>query len=429
MRLRRGGSFNASKIFEVDMPKLIRIFFLCGLLAFGLTLSACGEDDVVPVNSNATFGAEEAAVIMAGNATDAVSGGSPAKVAKAESHNVFGVGFVYVSPIEQMGWTYEHDRARRALDELEGVVTTYVENESTGPDAERAMQSMASKGYKLVVGTSVGYDASVLKVAAEYPEVKFLSCAGTETTPNVSSFYGRMYEARYLTGMVAGAMTKTQSIGYVAAFPLPEVIMGINAFTLGVRAVNPSAEVRVVWTRDWYNPAEETNAVEFLVNSAKADVIAQHTNSSAPQEAAERLGVYSIGSNSDMSAVAPKAHLVAAVWNWTPFYTDVVQKLQRGEWSEVSYWGGLAEGVVDISAFSSAVPLEVQEQVSARKAEIADGRYAIFKGPIYDEKGDLRVPEGEILSDDSLLKMDWFLNGVLVMYDFENQKGEEKNKD
>ena len=410
------------------MSKFIRILSLCALLAIGLTLSACGEDDVVPVNSNASFGAEEAAAIKAGNATGGISEGSPAKAATEESRNIFGVGFVYVSPVDQMGWTYEHDRARRALDELEGVVTTYVENESTGPDAERAMQSMASKGYKLIVATSVGYGASVLKVAAEYPEVKFLYCAGAETTPNVSSFYGRMYEARYLTGMVAGAMTKTQSIGYVAAFPIPEVIGGIDAFTLGVKAVNPSAEVRVVWTRDWYNPEEETNAVEFLVNSVKVDVIAQHTNSTAPQVAAERLGVYSIGHNSDMSAAAPTAHLVASIWNWAPFYSDVVKKLEHGEWSEFSYLGGLADGVVDISAFSSAVPLEVQEQVNARKAEIADGRLSIFKGPIYDDKGELRVPEGEVLSDENLRTLDWFVNGVLVMHDFKGQTEEEQNQ-
>jgi Uncharacterized ABC-type transport system, periplasmic component/surface lipoprotein len=407
------------------MPKFIKFLSLNVLLAFGLMFSACGGDDVETVSNNATLGAEEAAAISLDNATASVTENLSANATSSEVREVLGIGFVYVSPIEQMGWTYEHNQARLALDKLEGVVSTYVENESTGPDAERVMQSMASKGYDLIIATSVGYGDSVLKVAAEYPEVKFLHCAGTTTAPNVSTYFGRMYEARYLTGMVAGAMTKNKSIGYVAAFPLPEVIRGINAFTLGVREVNPDAEVRVVWTREWYNPVEEANAVEFLVNTAAVDVVAQHTDSKAPQETAEKLGIYSIGYHSDMSAVAPTAHLVAAVWHWEPFYIDVVEKLKQGEWNEVDYWGGLGDGIVNISPFAAAVPQDVQDRVAARKNEIAEGQYIVFQGPLYDYNGELRIPEGEIIADQDLRLMDWFVNGVLVMADAETQQPEE----
>lgn len=407
------------------MPRFIKLLFLSILMVFSLFLSACGDDDVGGVTTTKTNGTEENLANTMDNAPPIPAEEIIEEVAVAEpdaNKEVLGVGFVYVAPIEQTGWTFEHNQARLALDKLDGVITTYVENESTGPDAERAMQSMASKGYDLIIATSLGYEKTVLSVAAEYPEVKFLHCSGSSRTPNVSTYFGRMYEARYLIGMVAGAMSTTNSIGYVAAFPVPEVIRGINAFTLGVKESNPSAEVRVVWTRDWYNPLEEEKAVDFLVSTADVDVVAQHTDSIAPHEAAERLGIYSVGYHSDMSKISPKAHLVSAVWEFEPFYTDIVEKLKQGVWEEFDYWKGLDSGIVDISEFAPVVPQSVQDRVNAKKAEIVDGSFVIFRGPIYDQNGEMHIAEGESPDDQELLQMDWFVNGVLIPADMENME-------
>jgi len=322
------------------------------------------------------------------------------------------VGFVYVSPIGDAGWSYAHDQGRKVVEALPDVKTSYVEAVPEGPDSERVMLNMARKGFDLIFATSYGYMDPMLKVAKQFPKTVFMHCSGFKTAENMGNYFGRIYQARYLSGMTAGAMTKTNVLGYVAAFPIPEVIRGINAFALGVRAVNPKAQVRVVWTKTWYDPATEKEAAKSLLDVG-ADVITQHQDSPSAQEAAQEKGVYSVGYNSDMSGFAPKAHLTAPIWNWGPYYVKTVEKVKQGTWKSESVWPGLEYGIVDLSAFGPMVPKAVQDRVLARKAEIKAGTFKVFAGPVKDQKGGVRIPPGETPPDKDLLGMTWFVEGVV----------------
>ncbi len=322
------------------------------------------------------------------------------------------VGFVYVSPIGDAGWSYAHDLGRQAIEAMDGVKTSFVEAVPEGPDSERVMLNMARKGYDIVFAASFGYMDPMLKVAKQFPKVVFMHCSGFKMAENMGNYFGRMYQARYLSGIVAGGMTKSNTIGYVAAFPIPEVIRGINAFTLGVQSVNPKATVRVVWTKTWYDPATEKEAAKSLLDVG-ADVIAQHQDSPGPQEAAQEKGVYSIGYNSDMTVLAPKSHLTAPIWNWAPYYKSVIKSVKNGTWKAESAWPGLAEGIVDLSPFNDMVPQELQNKVAAAKASIISGNLKVFAGPIKDQKGTVRIAAGTMLSDKELLGMTWFVHGVV----------------
>lgn len=332
--------------------------------------------------------------------------------AKAGEDKKLQIGLVYISPVGDAGWSYSHDQGRKALEEAGGVTTSYVESVPEGPDSERVILNMARKGYDIIFTTSFGYMDPTIKVASQYPDITFLHCSGYKTAPNVSNYFGRMYQARYLTGMVAGAMTKNNILGYVGAFPIPEVIRGINAFTLSARAVNPNAQVRVVWTKTWYDPATEKEAAKSLLDVG-ADVIAQHQDSPGPQEAAQERGVYSVGYHTDMSAFAPKAHLTSAVWNWKDFYLDVVKQVRAGTWKSGSYWPGIESGVVDIAPYGEMVPQDVRARVDAAKADIKSGKLKVFTGPVKDQKGAVRVAEGAVPTDQDLLGMTWFVEGVI----------------
>lgn len=322
------------------------------------------------------------------------------------------VGFIYVSPVGDAGWSYAHDQGRKALDKLDGVSTAFVEAVSEGPDSERVMTNMARKGYGVIFATSYGYMDPMLKVAKQFPNTIFMHCSGYKTAPNMGNYFGRMYEARYLSGLVAGAMTKKNILGYVAAFPIPEVIRGINAFTLGVRAANPKAEVRVVWTKTWYDPATEKEAAKSLLDVG-ADVIAQHQDSPGPQEAAQERGVYSVGYNSDMSAFAPKAHLTAPIWNWAPFYVKTVKSVQNGTWKSASVWPGIKDGIVDLAPFGPMVPAKVQKMTLTQKSAMINGTLRVFTGPIKDQSGTVRIAAGQVPPDGDLLGMNWFVEGVI----------------
>ena len=322
------------------------------------------------------------------------------------------VGFIYVSPIGDAGWSFAHDQGRLAVEEMTDVTTSYVEAVAEGPDAERVMLNMARKGYKVIFATSFGYMDPMLKVAKQFPDVVFEHCSGFKLAANMGNYFGRMYQARYLSGMVAGAMTQSNILGYVAAFPIPEVIRGINAFTLGAQEVNPKAQVRVVWTKTWYDPATEKEAAKSLLDVG-ADVIAQHQDSPGPQEAAQDKGVYSIGYNTDMSMFAPKAHLTAPVWNWAPFYTQTVDQVRSGSWKSASVWWGMKEGMVDLAPFGPMVPEDVRAKVNAKKAAIIDGSATLFAGPVKDQGGNIQVPEGKVATDEELLNMKYFVQGVL----------------
>ncbi|MFQ5913818.1 MAG: BMP family ABC transporter substrate-binding protein [Nitrospinota bacterium] len=324
--------------------------------------------------------------------------------------------FVYVSPVGDAGWTLAHDNARKALEKaLPYVKTAFTEAVPEGAEAERVINQYVRKGYNLIFTTSFGYMDPTINVAKRSPNVVFMHCSGFKTAKNVGTYFGRMYQPRYLAGIVAGKMTKSNIIGYVAAHPIPEVIRGINAFTLGVRSVNPWAKVHVVWTQTWYDPAKEREAGESLLD-INADVIAQHQDTPAPQQAAEKRGRYSIGYNSDMSSFAPKAHLTAPVWNWAVVYKKVAQEVHKGTWKSYQYWGGLKEGVVDIAPFGKMVPNSVRDLVIDAKVNLTRGVYDVFDvahhGPIKDQSGKVRLASGR-MSDKDMLSMNYFVEGVV----------------
>ncbi len=345
-------------------------------------------------------------------ATVLTTGLFAASALAADSPREMKVGFIYVSPVGDEGYSYAHDLGRKALEELPGVTTSYVESVPEGPDAERVILKMAREGYDIIFGTSFGYMDPMMKVAKKFPKTTFMHCSGYKSAPNMSNYFGRIYQARYLTGLVAGSMTKKNAIGYVAAFPIPEVIRGINAFTLGVRTVNPEAEVRVVWTKSWYDPAMEKEAAKSLLDVG-VDVIAQHQDSAGPQEAAQERGALSVGYNTDMSPMAPKSHMTSAVWVWSDMYKKVVEQVRAGTWKNGSYWYGMADGVVDIAPYGPMVPQNVRDLTDKAKADIKSGKLVVFTGPIKDQKGTVRVPEGAVPSDKELLSMDWFVEGVV----------------
>ena len=322
------------------------------------------------------------------------------------------VGFIYPSKVGDAGWTYAHDVARQRLDDEPGIATLFVENVHPGGHAERAMANLIEKGCAIIVVASFDFEEDTLRVAKKFPNTIFLQCAGRKTAPNVSIFFGRMYQARYLTGMVAGSMTKTGVIGYVAAMPIPEVIRGINAFALGARSVNPKAQIRVVWTREWYDPVGEKEAAKSLIGMG-ADIIAQHQDSPGALELARDRGVYSIGNNVNMARFAPGLHLASAVWNWKPFYEDAVDRARKGAWKPSAVWLGMETGAVDISPFGSMVPQDVRGAVLSKREDIVAGRFQIFAGPLTDQQGAVRVPVGTNLTDKDLQEMDWFVQGIV----------------
>lgn len=322
------------------------------------------------------------------------------------------VGFVYNSPVSEGGWVYAHDMGRRAVATLQGAQTAFVDSVPEGPDSERVIRAMAAQGYDLIFTTSYGYMEPTLKVAKDFPGTVFMHCSGFKTAKNVGNYFGRIYQARYLTGIVAGGMTKSKVLGYVAAFPIPEVIRGINAFTLGALSVNPAITVRVAWTKSWYNPAMEKKAAQSLLDQG-VDIITQHQDSPETQRMAQDRGVYSIGYNSDMSRYAPKAHLTAAIWNWGPLYRRLAEEVATGTWRSSSQWLGLESGVVGIAPFGPMVPSDLRHLVERAKDDIIAGRIAVFTGPIKDQQGEVRIPSGQVASDHDLRSMTWFVKGVV----------------
>ena len=326
---------------------------------------------------------------------------------------VLDVAFVYVGPIGDHGWSFTHDRGRLYVEDVFGdaIRTAYIENVAEGAEAETAIRGYARRGFDLIFTTSFGFMDPTIKVAAEYPGAIFMHCSGYKTADNVGTYFGRMYEPRFLSGMMAGAMTESDILGYVAAFPIPEVVRGINAFALGVNYVNPKAKVHVIWTNTWFDPGIEREAAISLLDLG-ADVIAQHQDTPAPQQAAEERGAYCVGYHSDMSAFAPNAYLGGPVWNWGPYYEEVIRNVMLGEWESEEFWGGMETGTVDILV-ADLVPVGVRKLVEVMEAAIASGDFHPFVGPVYDQDGVLRITEGEVPTDGELLSMDWFVNNVV----------------
>ena len=336
---------------------------------------------------------------------------TPAEPAEEAAEEAVKVGFVFVGPIGDGGWTYAHNEGRLYLEEQLGVETMYKESVPEGPEVEKVMKDMIDQGAKVIFATSFGYMDYVEKVAAEFPDVTFLHCSGYKSAENMNNYFGRIYQARYLSGIVAGLKTETDQIGYVAAFEIPEVIRGINAFTLGVQSVNPDAVVAVRWTHTWYDPAKEKEAAKALLDEG-ADVIAQHQDTAGPQQAAEERGAFSVGYNTDMKDMAPKAYMTAPIWNWGPYYVEQVEKVMNGEWTSENYWGGMEDDIVKLADLTENAPADAGAAVEEMAAKIVDGSFKVFEGPLYDQEGTLKVEDGSAMSDGDMLSMDWFVKGV-----------------
>lgn len=382
------------------------------ILVLALVAAQCGVATPPPPAATQAPPAEEPTAVEPA-ATEAAPEEGAAETAPA-SGEPFRVAFVYVAPIGDLGWTWAHDQGRLAVEDEFGdaVETAYVENVPEGPEAERVIRDFAQKGFDLVITTSFGYMDPTVTVAQEFPDTWFVHVSGFKTADNLSTVFGRMEQARYLSGLVAGAATESNIVGYVAAFPIPEVIRGINSFTLGVREVNPEAEVRVVWTNTWFGPPEEKEAAEALLAEG-ADVIAQHQDTTEPQKAAADAGAVSIGYDSDMSTFVGDTVLTSPVWNWGPKYIDIINRIMDGTYSTESYYGGMDEGIVDIAPLSARVPDDVRALVEEQKELIVSGQWDVFCGPVTGANGNAVVPEGNCLTDEELLSMDYFVEGVV----------------
>ena len=344
--------------------------------------------------------------------TPAPSTPKPATPTPAPAPEKLKVAFVYVAPIGDLGWTWAHDQGRLMLEEELGVETAFIENVPEGPDAERVIRDFAQKGYDVVFATSFGFMDPMLTVAQEFPDKYFEHCSGYKTADNMSTYFGRMYQPRFLSGLVAGKATNSNKIGYVAAFPIPEVIRGINAFALGVRATNPEATVHVVWTQTWFDPVKEKEAAVALLDEG-CDVIAQHQDTTEPQKAAQERGAVSIGYDSDMAQFVGDTVLTSPVWNWGPYYINRVQAMLDGDWTTGQYWGGMKDGIVDLAPLSPQVPDDVKALVEEWKQSILSGEWDVFCGPIKGQEGKLAIPPGECMSDGDMLGMSWFVQGVV----------------
>ena len=324
------------------------------------------------------------------------------------------VAFAYVGPVGDGGWTFAHDNARKALEKEFGdkIVTTFVEKVPEAADAERVFRDLISQKNTLIFGTTFGYMEPMLKVAAEAKDVKFEHATGYKTAANMRTYDSRTYEGAYLAGVIAGGMTKTNTLGVVGSIPIPEVIRNINSFTLGAQSVNPAIKTKVVWINEWFNPPKETEAAQALLDGG-ADVLFQNTDSSAVLQAAGKAGKYAFGWDSDMSAYAPKAHLASAVINWAPYYIKATREVLEGTWKGgTSSWWGVKEGAIDLVSISDVVPAELKTKVAAVKAGLKDGSFAIWKGPIVGQDGKEMLASGAVADDKFLGGLKFFVKGV-----------------
>lgn len=364
------------------------------LLASPLPLAACGDK-----GETAPAGAAKPAAAPA----DAAAAEGPLKVA-----------FVYISPVSEEGWSSRHDQARRELEAHFGdkIQVKAIDNVPDNADAERVLRDLCEQGYKLIFATSFGYMNGAHKVAKDFPDVKFEHCTGFKTAENIGVYAGRFYEGRYLAGMIAAAATKTNNLGYVAAFPIPEVLQGINAFTMGARAVNPNAQVRVVWTSSWYDPGKESDAVGSL-KGQNCDVVTHHTDSAAVALAAEKAKIRVVAYNTSMPKAAPTMQLAASVPVWTPFYIERVNQVMAGTWKAENTWGGIADGMVDLIAVADDVPADAKAKMEEVRQKLLKREWNVFTGPIVTNEGREVCAAGKTLTDADLLSMNYLVDGVV----------------
>ena len=342
-----------------------------------------------------------AAGLMLSFAVTAVSGADKMKV-----------GFIYVGPVGDHGWTYQHDQGRLAVEAALGdkVETVYVENVAEGPDAERAITRLARDGAALIFTTSFGYMDPTNKVAKNFPDVKFEHATGYKQADNVATYSARFYEGRYVIGQIAAKMSKSGVAGYVASFPIPEVVRGINAFMLGAQSINPDFKVKVVWVNSWFDPGKEADAAKVMIGQG-ADIISQHTDSTAPLQIAAEMGVVGFGQASDMLAFAPKAQLTSIIDNWAPYYVARTQAVLDGTWESMDTWDGMAPGMVEMAPYTN-LPDDVKAMAMETAEKIRSGAMHVFDGPIHRQNGEMAIGDGERLDDGTLLGMNWYVQGV-----------------
>lgn len=322
------------------------------------------------------------------------------------------VGFVYVGPIGDHGWSYQHHQGLLAVKEALGdkVETTYVENVAEGPDAERVIRQLASSGHGLIYTTSFGFMNPTLKVAKRFPDVTFAHATGYKREKNLSTFGARFYEGRYIIGQIAGKMSKTGVVGYVASFPIPEVVRGINAFLLGMQSVRADAKLKIVWVNSWFDPGKESDAAKALIDQG-ADILTQHTDSPAPLQVAEQRGIFAFGQASDMIAFAPNAQLTAIVDDWSQYYIEQTKAVIDGTWESSDVWGGLDAKMVVMAPYTN-MPEDVAAMARETEEAIRSGKLHPFQGPITNQAGEQVIGEGETIDDGTLLGMNWYVQGV-----------------
>jgi len=323
------------------------------------------------------------------------------------------VGFIYVGPVGDLGWSYQHDQGRKAVEAAFGdkVETSYVESVPEGADAEHVMTQMVLSGNKLIFTTSFGYMDATLNVAKKFPDVKFEHATGYKRADNVSTYSARFYEGRSVIGHIAGKMTKTNTVGYIASFPIPEVVRGINAAYLAAKAVNPDVKFKVVWVFTWFDPGKEADAANALIEQG-ADVIMQHTDSPAAMTIAEEKGIYAFGQASDMREFGPNARLSSIIDHWDPYYISRVQAMLDGTWTSTDTWDGIAPGMTKIGEFSDKIPADVRASAQQLSDDIASGKVHPFTGPINKQDGSPWLAAGETADDGTLLGMNFYVEGV-----------------
>lgn len=322
------------------------------------------------------------------------------------------VAFVYVSPIGDAGWTFQHNKGRLAIEKEFGskIETKYIESVNEGPDAERVIRKLASSGYDIIFATSFGFMNPTLKVSKLFPNVVFEHATGYKTAKNMGNYSPRFYEGRYLAGIAAGHKTKSNLIGYVAAFPIPEVVRGINAFTLGTQSVNPDIKVKVIWSNSWFDPAKESEIASSLVAQG-ADILTHHTDSVATVKVASEKGIYVIAYHSDMKKHGKNAQIGAVVHNWEKFYSSKVKQVLDGAWKSSSLWYGIKQGMVDFE-ITSNLNSNIKNKIENTKKSIANDNFKPFTGPIFDQNGNQKANKDESLTDKQLASMDYFVKGV-----------------
>ena len=372
------------------------ILKLAALAAAASALVACGKKD-------------EPAPTAAAPAPAPAAASAPAP-AKADPLKI---AFAYVGPVGDGGWSFAHDNARKAVQKEFGdkIVTSFVESVPESADAERVIRDMAGQGNKLIFGTTFGYMEPMLKVAADNPEVKFEHATGYKTAPNMRTYDSRTYEGAYMAGVIAGRMTKSNTLGVVASIPIPEVIRNINSFTLGAQSSNPNIKTKVVWVNEWFNPPKETEAATALINGG-ADILFQNTDSSAVLQTAEKMGKRGFGWDSDMTAYGPKAHLGSAIINWAPYYIKSVGEVLDGKWATGQTWWGVKEGAIDLVSLAADVPEEAKKALDDVKAGLKAGSYNIWKGPISDNTGKEVLAKDAVADDKFLGGINFFVKGV-----------------